>query len=95
MIGEHDRRFELPQQRDEFGHAKTVMPDFDHVTQPATVKLARQQLEEFAEIDRVEFLGRRELPEYGTEPVAKFEHAGVVEALDGTRRLPPARDDWW
>ena len=39
------------------------------------------ELEKLAEVDFVEFFGRRELPQHRAEPVAKFEHAGVVEAL--------------
>src|SRR5580693_919996 len=50
-------------------------------------KFARQKLEEFAEIRFVEFLGRRELPEYGAEAVAEFEHAGIVKPLHGIAGL--------
>src|SRR5207247_5645115 len=83
VLREHDRRLELPQQRDEFGYAKAVVPHLDDMTEVAAVELARQQFEKLAEIAFVEFLGRRELPEHRTEPIAEFEHAGVVEALDG------------
>src|SRR5579863_1363389 len=50
-------------------------------------KFARQKLEEFAEIGFVEFLGWRELPEYGAEAVAEFEHAGIVKPLHGIAGL--------
>src|SRR5262245_4805088 len=83
VLGEHDRRLELPDQGDELGHAKTVVPDFDDMAQRAAVELARQQLQEFAEIGAVELFGRRELPEHRAEPIAHFQHAGIVEALDG------------
>ena len=87
VLGEHDRRLELPQQCDEGRHAEAGVADLDHMAQRAPVHLARQQFEELAEIGLVEFLGRRELPEHGAEPVAELEHAGVVEMLDGVAGL--------
>ena len=81
MFGENHRRLELPYQGDELRHREAVVPNFDDMAQRAAVEFARQQLEELAEIGRVEFLGRRELPEHRTQPVAEFQHPGIVEAL--------------
>ena len=39
------------------------MPHLDDVAQRMAVEFVRQRFEEFAEIGRVEFLERRELPE--------------------------------
>ena len=87
MLGEHDGRFEFAQQRDEIGHAETVVAHLDHVTQRAAFELARQQFEEFAEIGFVEFLGRRELPQHRAEPVAELQHAGIIKPLHGIAGL--------
>ena len=87
MVGEYNRHFVLAQQRDEFGRAKTIVADFDDVTQRAAVDFVRQQFEEAAEIGGVEFFGRRELPEQGAEMVAKPGDAGIEKALDGVARL--------
>ncbi len=57
------------------------------MAQRTALELARQQLEKLAKICFVEFLGRRELPEHGAEPVAQFEHASIVEMLDGIAGL--------
>ena len=92
MLGEHDRRFEFPQQRDEFRHGKTVVAHLDHMAQRAALELARQQLEKFAEIGIVELLGRRELPQHRAEAVAKLQHAGIIKpfhGIAGLRQHPP------
>ena len=57
------------------------------VPQRAAVDRARQQFEECAEVGLVEFLGRGELPQHRAEPVAEFEHAGIVEPLDAVAGL--------
>jgi hypothetical protein len=62
VLGEHDRRCELAQQRDKTGHTKAVVAHLDHMAQRAPLQLARQQFEKLAEIHFIEFLGRRELP---------------------------------
>ena len=49
--------------------------------QRASLQLPRQQLEKFAEVGFVELLGGRELPQHRAEPVAQFQHAGIVEAF--------------
>src|SRR4030095_15413025 len=79
--------FELPQQGDEIRHAETVMPYLDHVTQRASLELARQQLEELAEIGLVELFGRRELPEHRTQPVAELQPAEIKKAFHGIAAL--------
>ena len=43
--------------------------------------------EEFSEIRRIEFLGRRELPEQGAEMLAELGHAGIQKAFDGIAGL--------
>ena len=77
VLGEHDRDVEFAQQRDEFRHEEAVMAHLDDVAQPQPVLLLGQQLEERAEVGFVELLGRRELPEQGTEPVAELGDAGI------------------
>jgi len=82
----------LAQQRDEIRRAETVVAHFHHMTQCAAFELARQQFEKFAEIGFVELFGRRELPQHRTEPVAQFEHAGIIKPLYGIagfREHPP------
>ena len=85
VLGAHDRGVEFADQRDEGGVTETVMAHLDDVTQPQTILLFGQQLEERAEVGFVELLGRRELPQQGTEPVAELGHAGIEEALDRVR----------
>src|ERR1700704_3984095 len=63
------------------------MADLDHMAQRAPLELARQQLEKLAKVSFVEFLGRRELPQYRTQPVAELQHAGIVEPLHGIARF--------
>jgi hypothetical protein len=92
VLGEHHRRLEFSQQRDELGHAKTVVPDLDHMAQRAPLERARQQFQKLGEIGFIEFLGRRELPQHRAEAVAEFQHAGVIEPLHriaGLRQHPP------
>ena len=74
MVREHDRDAELTKKRDELRRAEAGMADFDDMTYSPPVGLGRQQFEELSEIGGVEFLGRRELPQYRAEPVLKFEH---------------------
>src|SRR6266478_5423731 len=63
------------------------MADLDHMAQRAPLERARQQLEKLAKVAFVEFLGRRELPQYRTQPVSEFQHAGIVKPLHGIARL--------
>ena len=77
MLREHHGRIELVAAARRNRARRTVVADFDHVAQLAAFEFARQQFQELAEIGRVEFLGRRELPEHRTEPVAELEHARV------------------
>ncbi len=53
------------------------------MAQRLALELARQQFEKLAKVRFVEFLGRRELPEHRTEPVAEFQHAGIVKPFYG------------
>jgi len=87
VLGEHHRRLELAQQRDEVRHAETVVAHLDHMAQRAALERTRQQLEKFSKIRLVEFLGRRELPQDRAEPVTQFQHAGIVKPLDGIAGL--------
>src|SRR5689334_6901478 len=64
------------------------MADLHHMAQIVPVELARQKLEEFAEICFVEFLGGRELPQHRAKAVAELQHAGIIESLDGISGLP-------
>ena len=61
------------------------------MAQRLAVEIARKQFEETAKIFLVEFLGRRELPEQGAEPVAQFGYAGVQKAFDGVAGLLSTR----
>ena len=70
MIGVHDRHVELAQQRHEFRRAEAVVADLDDMAQRMPAEAVRQQFEKAAEIGRVEFFGRRELPQQGAKPVA-------------------------
>src|SRR5215470_5399731 len=87
MIGVHDRHVELAQQCDELAAAKAVMADLDNMAQRLSVEFCRQQFEKAAEVGRVEFLGRGELPEQGTEAPAEFGYAGIKKALDRVARF--------
>ena len=58
------------------------MAHLDHMIELEPVQLARQMVEERAEILGVEFLEGRELPEHGPELVAQLGKAGGEEALD-------------
>ena len=51
------------------------MARLDHVVELPPVELARQMLEEFGEVGRVEFLEGRELPEHRPELVAQLGEA--------------------
>src|SRR6185437_9333901 len=76
------RQRKLPQQCNKFRRAKTVVADLDHVAQFLAAEFLRQQLQKAAEIGGIEFLGRRELPEQGTQMRAELGHAGIEKALD-------------
>ena len=82
VVGEYDRHFECPQQRNEVRRAETVMAHFDDVADRVAAEFIRQQFQEAAEIGGVEFFRRRELPEQGTETVAELGHAGIEKPLD-------------
>src|SRR6516225_5386705 len=87
VIGEHDRKVELPQQRQKLRRAKAVVAHLDDMTQRTAVEFWRQQLEEAGEVGRVEFFGRRELPKQRPKPLAKLADAGIEKPLDGVARF--------
>ena len=62
-VGANDRHAKFAQQRDEFSVAEAVVADLDDVAQLMPRELSRQQFEERAEIARLEFFGRSELPQ--------------------------------
>ena len=63
VVGVNDRHAKFAQQRDEFSVAEAVVADLDDVAQLMPRELSRQQFEERAEIARLEFFGRSELPQ--------------------------------
>src|SRR6516164_605322 len=87
VIGEHDRKVELPQQRQKLRRAKAVVAHLDDMTQRTAVEFWRQQLEEAGEVGRVEFFGRRELPKQRPKPLAKLADTGIEKPLDGVARF--------
>ena len=71
---------------DEVRHEKALAPDFDDMAQRMPAELARQEREEGAEILRVEFLERRELPEHRPELLLQL----AMPELKNHSTAPPA-----
>ena len=62
----------------------------------AAIEVTGQQSEEGREVGLLEFLGRRELPQQGPEPVAQLGHAGIEETGDrfaGIAEFAPMGDE--
>jgi hypothetical protein len=82
MVGVNDRHAEPAHKRDELRVLECGMAYFDGVAKFPAVERFGQEFQEGAEIGGIEFLGRRELPEQGTELVAEHGHARIEKALD-------------